>query len=347
MEWVLVFNALIPVLVVVVDYINGYAISCLAPYLNSLCGYSSMVTALILNLIGGTPVVKLSRIVGRDHADVYVKLEFLNPTGSHKDRIAYYMIKDALDRGLVKESGCVVEASSGNTAMAVAWVSLLLGLRAVLVVNEDASPVKVAAMEALGAKVILSRPEEKRDIAERIAREEGCVFLNQSGNEANVRAHYETTGPEILKALGDVDAFVMGIGTGGTVCGVGRYLKERLGSKVLIVGVVPKGSVITSPEASSRDVIEGLSTYSVPDIVKRYRDVIDRIIEVSYDEALKTLAKVVRYEGILGGPSTGANIYVALRVAKELGRGKKVVTIAPDTILKYPELLKEIKYLTQ
>ncbi|MHA1589407.1 MAG: PLP-dependent cysteine synthase family protein, partial [Candidatus Njordarchaeales archaeon] len=235
---------------------------------------------MILDVIGRTPIVRLSRLVDSGCGDVYVKLEYLNPTGSHKDRIAYYMIRDAIEKGLMDEGGCVVEASSGNTAISVAWISSLFGLRAILVVERGASKVKVDAIRALGGEVVFSDPEECVEVARRIAEEGSCVFLDQRDNEANVRAHYETTGPEILEALGNVDAFVMGIGTGGTMCGVGKYLREKLGDKDLIVGVVPRGSIVVSPEATNRDIIEGLATYTVSGILKRYRHLIDRIVEV-------------------------------------------------------------------
>jgi len=162
-------------------------------------------------------------------------------------------------------------------------------------------------------------------------------------NEANFLAHYETTAREIYEDLkGNIDAFVMGIGTCGTLAGVGKYLKERLGGRVKVVGVVPKGSVILHPSGVPGEYIEGLTSEKIPELYTRYRDVIDYIIEVSYEDAIKTLAKLIRYEGILGGPSTGANVHASLEVAKELGEGKNVVTLAPDTVFKYPQVLNEV-----
>lgn len=292
----------------------------------------------VLRLVGNTPIVKLEP---KEDVNLYVKLEYMNPTGSHKDRIALYMIRDAEEKGLLKPGGTVVEASSGNTAISVAWVCSLLGYRAVIFVEEEASEAKVKLIKLLGAEVIRvpelppSHPDNILKRARRYAEEHGFLFLNQFGNEANVKAHYETTGPELYRQLnGEVDVFVMGIGTGGTIAGVGKYLREKLGSKVRIVGVVPQGSPIVRGEGSVGQPIEGLSTVSISDIVKRYRHIIDEIVEVDLDTAVKTAVEYARREGILGGMSTGACLHVALREAEKLKKGN-VATLAPDSILRY------------
>ena len=293
--------------------------------------------ASILGLIGNTPIVRLGRLAGGGVAEVYVKLEYLNPTGSHKDRIAYYMIRDAEERGLIEPGDTVVEASSGNTAISVAWVSSLLGYRAEIFVEKGTSQVKIGLIKALGARVVEAEEESYAEAARRYAEEHGYLFLNQYENEANVRAHYETTGPEIYRQLGGrIDAFVMGIGTGGTISGVGRFLKEKLGEGVKIVGVVPRGSRIAGGEGAER--IEGLASDIVPGIWRRYGHVVSEVIEVGFDEALQTMKTLLRSEGILGGLSTGANVYAAMRVAERLTKGV-VATIAPDTILRYPHIL--------
>jgi len=303
----------------------------------------------VTSLIGNTPLVRLSRIVPEGSANIYVKLEYLNPTGSHKDRIALYMIKDAVSRGLIKPGDYVIEASSGNTAISVAWLASLLGFKSLIVVNENVSPSKLDMIRALGAEVILApnvpaeHPESKYSIAMKISRERGILYLNQMANEANFLAHYETTAREIYRDLnGNIDVFVMGIGTCGTLAGVGKFLKERLGNKVKVVGVVPKGSVVLHPNQVLRDYIEGLTSEKVPELFIKYRGVIDDVIEVSYEDAMRTLAKLIKYEGILGGPSTGANVYASIKLAQELGGGKNVVTLAPDTIFKYPQVLSEV-----
>ncbi len=293
--------------------------------------------ASILGLIGNTPIVRLGRLAGGGMAEVYVKLEYLNPTGSHKDRIAYYMIRDAEERGLIEPGDTVVEASSGNTAISVAWVSSLLGYRAEIFVEKGTSQVKIGLIKALGARVVEAEEENYAEAARRYAEEHGYLFLNQYENEANVRAHYETTGPEIYRQLGGkIDAFVMGIGTGGTISGVGRFLKEKLGEGVKIVGVVPRGSRIAGGEGAER--IEGLASDIVPGIWRRYGHVVSEVIEVGFDEALQTMKTLLRSEGVLGGLSTGANVYAAMRVAERLTKGV-VATIAPDTILRYPHIL--------
>ena len=293
-----------------------------------------------MDLIGNTPIVGLRRIVGDRSAEVYVKLEYFNPTGSHKDRIAYYMIKDAEKRGLIKPGDILVEASSGNTAISVAWIGALRGYRVMIFVEEGVSEAKLSLIRSLGAEIVKVPPEEGNyaEVAMKYAEDHGYLFLNQYGNEANVMAHYETTGPELLKQFDEkIDVFVMGIGTCGTIAGVGKLLRERLGGKVRIIGVVPRGSRIIR-EYGRPDKIEGLASELVPDIWNRYRHLVDEIIEVSYDDAIQTMKKLIRYEGILGGPSTGANIHAALKMAENLKQGI-VATVAPDTILKYPHLL--------
>ena len=297
----------------------------------------------ILRLVGNTPVVKLEP---KEDVNLYVKLEYMNPTGSHKDRIALYMIRDAEEKGLLKPGGTVVEASSGNTAISVAWVCSFLGYKAVIFVEEEASEAKVKLIKLLGAEVIRvpelppSHPDNILKRARRYAEEHGYLFLNQFGNEANVKAHYETTGPELYRQLnGEIDVFVMGIGTGGTIAGVGKYLREKLGDIVRIVGVVPQGSPIVRGEGSVGQPIEGLSTVSISDIVKRYRHIIDEIVEVDLDTAVKTAVEYARREGILGGMSTGACLHVALQEAEKLDKGN-VATLAPDSILRYLDKVK-------
>ena len=298
----------------------------------------------ILSLIGSTPMVKLTKLWRKRGVEVYVKLEYMNPTGSHKDRIALYMLKDVAERGLLKPGGVVVEASSGNTAISVAWLASLMGYRPVIVMEEGASPAKVAVVKALGAEVIFTprvpygHPEHAENVARRVARERRGVFLNQCGNEANIRAHYETTAREIYSVLGSrVRSFVMGIGTGGTLIGVAKFFRDK-GLRVRIVGVVPRGSPIATGRATMGERIEGLAATMVPEIYAKYSDLVDEVVEVGFEEAWETALRLAREEGILGGPSTGANVAVALREAEALEEGA-VVTIAPDSIFRYAHLL--------
>ncbi|MEM1509615.1 MAG: cysteine synthase family protein [Thermofilaceae archaeon] len=300
--------------------------------------YSSLV-----ELIGNTPLVKLQKIPpGKAH--IYVKLEYMNPTGSHKDRIALYMIREAERKGLLKQGGTIVEASSGNTAISVAWLASQLGYNAIIVVEEGISPAKVSIIKALGAKVVfaprvpLDHPEHSVKVAKRLAAEWGCVFLNQFENEANVKAHYETTAAELYSQLGgEPDAFVMGIGTAGTIAGVAQFFREK-GMRTKIVGVVPKGSPIVTGCPTLGEPIEGLATSTVSFIYEKYSGLIDLLVEVDYRKAYETMLRLAKEEGVLGGLSTGANVVGALKVAEETG-SKVIATLAPDSMFRYAHLL--------
>lgn len=289
----------------------------------------------IEDAIGGTPIVKLKRIKPSNGVEIYVKLEFFNPTGSHKDRIALYMIRDAIRRYGLKPGDVVVEASSGNTAISVAFIAARFGLKSVIVVPRGTSSSKVAVVRMLGAEIVEGSDDPRSKdyyirLAEEIAREHGWIFLNQYANPANVAAHYETTAVEIWSALnGAVDAFVMGVGTGGTITGVGRFLKERRRG-VIIAAVTPKGSPLAG--GSIGDRIEGLLYTDIPPLLDR--SVIDRVIEVSYREAVDMCIKLARDEGILAGISSGANVVGALKISSEIGQGN-IVTLVADSAFRY------------
>ncbi len=295
-------------------------------------------------LVGNTPLVRVSRIEGLRDREVYVKLEYFNPTGSHKDRIALYMIRDAVEKGLLRPGGTVVEASSGNTAISVAWLARRLGFKAVIVVEEGTSPAKIAVLRALGAEVIFApkvpagHPDHMVNVARRVASERGGVFLAQYSNEANVRAHYETTGPEIYRALGDkIGCFVMGVGTGGTLIGVSKYLKSVLGRRVRAVAVVPRGSPVAGGAGRGEEV-EGLAVSMVPDLFARNRELVDEVVEVSLAESVEWMVRLAREEGILGGLSTGANLAGVSKVLEECEGA--VATLAPDSIFRYTGILE-------
>ncbi len=296
----------------------------------------------LLSLVGNTPVVKLR---GPRGSTILVKLEYFNPTGSHKDRIALYMIRDALERGAVKPGDYIVEASSGNTAVSVAWVARQLGLKPVIVVPRTTSSVKVGMLYALGARVVFvdaPNMDEMVKRAEELAEKIGGYYLNQFANPANPRAHYETTAPELWRQSGGkIDAFVMGVGTGGTITGVGRFLREKLGSRVRIIAVVPRGSPVAGgPGGAEADRIEGLAgDYKKP--ANLDMSIVDEVVEVRAEEAERMAVEMARRWGILAGPSSGAMMLVALRVAEELGEGSVVATIAADSIQRYPWLLEK------
>ncbi|MEZ0345557.1 MAG: cysteine synthase family protein [Infirmifilum sp.] len=297
----------------------------------------------LLDLIGNTPMVRIMRLEKLREREVFVKLEYLNPTGSHKDRIALYMIQDAAKRGLLKPGGVVVEASSGNTAISVAWVSRLLGYKAVIVVEEGTSPAKVSVIKALGAEVVFAprvpreSPEHMINLAQRIARERGGVFIAQYANEANVEAHLNTTAPEIYKVLGNrVGCFVMGVGTGGTLIGASKFLKTRCSRRVKAYAVVPRGSPMVGGIGRGEE-IEGLAVSSTPEIFSRNKDMVDGVIEVGFKESFDYMLRLIREEGILGGLSTGANIAGVYKVLEECEDA--IVTLAPDSVFRYAHLL--------
>ena len=295
-----------------------------------------------LSLIGNTPIVRLSRLTP-PNTRILLKLEYLNPSGSHKDRIALYMIRDAEEKGLLRPGGLVVEESSGNTGIAVAMVAKLKGYRAIIVVPRGGvSKEKIKVMRMLGARIVEGSvneddPDYVETLAEKIAREENGVFLHQAANKANIKAHFETTGPEIwAQTRGQVDAFVMGVGTGGTITGVGRFLK-MMKPDVRIVAVTPKGSALSERQSENPDRIEGLASGSVPENLDR--GIVDEVIPVGFDEALSMARRLASEEGILAGISTGAHLIAALKTAEKLGPGRTIVTIAADSILRYVSLL--------
>ncbi|MEM1677696.1 MAG: cysteine synthase family protein [Ignisphaera sp.] len=290
----------------------------------------------ILDTIGNTPLVRLQKINPFTEVEIFAKLEFFNPTGSHKDRIALYMIKDAIQRFGLKPGDVVVEASSGNTAISVAFIAQRFGLKPLIVIPRGTSRSKVVVLKMLGAEIIEGSDNPSSEdyyikLAEKLAKKYGWVFLNQYSNPANALAHYETTAVEIWNSLnGAIDAFVMGVGTGGTITGVGRFLKERKRGSVLIVAVTPKGSPLAG--GSIGDRIEGLLYTDVPQLLDR--KIIDRVIEVSYREAMDMCIKLAKEEGILAGLSSAANVVGALKIAEEIKKGN-IVTVFADSAFRY------------
>ena len=267
-----------------------------------------------------------------------VKLEFLNPSGSIKDRMALAVIEDAERRGLLKAGGTVVEASGGNAGIALAMVAALRGYKAVITMPEDVPEEHRARLQAYGAELKITPSLRKMagavEAAEKLAKETpGCFYARQFENEANVRAHRETTAREILEGTGDtVDAFVMGVGTGATVTGVGGVLKEQVpGAKVVVVE--PKGSPVLSMGRAGRHLIAGIGPDFVPPLLNM--KVVDEVTAVEDGEAWRTAKLLSKAEGFLVGPSSGANVFAALKVAERLGRGKVVVTVLPDSGDRY------------
>ena len=290
------------------------------------------------DVIGHTPFVELTRYA-EGAARIVAKLEWLNPGGSVKDRIARAMIADAEARGLLKPGGTIVEPTSGNTGIALAMLSAARGYRCVIVMPEGAAHLKARIMEALGAEVVRTPAGEYMPgaiaRAEEIARETPGAYLpNQFANPVNPRIHYETTGPEIYAVLGDaVDAFVVGIGTSGTFTGVTRFLSERI-PPFLRVAAEPQGSILGGGERGRHEV-EGIGLSFFPPILDRA--LIDDVITVTDAEAFGACRALARTEGLLVGGSSGVAAVASLQVARRLGPGKTVVTVLPDGAERYPD----------
>ena len=290
----------------------------------------------VIDLVGNTPLVKLNRLTGADDADVYLKLEFFNPGSSVKDRIALAMIEAAEKNGELKEDSTIIEPTSGNTGIGLAMIAAAKGYKSVLVMPDTMSLERRNLLRAYGAELVLTPGAEgmKGAIskAEQLAAENGWFLPQQFNNEANPEVHRLTTGPEIANALDQVDAFISGIGTGGTITGVGEVLKERFPG-VHIVAVEPEDSAILSGGKPGPHKIQGIGAGFVPEVLDT--EIYDEIIKVSNDDAYTFARRAAREEGILGGVSSGAAIAAALQVAKKLGKGKTVVAIIPSNGERY------------
>lgn len=290
----------------------------------------------VIDLVGNTPLVKLNRLTGADDADVYLKLEFFNPGSSVKDRIALAMIETAEKDGNLKEDSTIIEPTSGNTGIGLAMIAAAKGYKSVLVMPDTMSLERRNLLRAYGADLVLTPGAEgmKGAIskAEQLAEENGWFLPQQFNNEANPEVHRLTTGPEIANALDQVDAFIAGIGTGGTITGVGEVLKERFPG-INIVAVEPEDSAILSGGKPGPHKIQGIGAGFVPKVLDT--EIYDEIIKVSNDDAYTFARRAAREEGILGGVSSGAAIAAALQVAKKLGKGKTVVAIIPSNGERY------------
>jgi cysteine synthase len=292
----------------------------------------------VLETIGRTPVVQLNKITPEGAADIYAKLESFNPLHSVKDRIALAMIEDAERRGsLVPGKKVVVEPTSGNTGVGLAMVCAVKGYELVLTMPETFSMERRKLLAALGANLVLTPGPEGMPGAVCKAKElcdndpKNFIPL-QFDNPANPRVHSETTAREILADVPDLDAFVSGVGTGGTITGVGSYIKSQ-GLRTKIIAVEPSGSPVLSGGKRGPHKIQGIGAGFIPSVLDM--KVIDRIIQISDDDAIKHARRLAREEGILAGVSSGAALAAAVMIAKELGPGKKVLFIAPDTGERY------------
>ena len=293
----------------------------------------------VLDLIGGTPMVRLRRLPPAHAAEVVVKLEVHNPAGSVKDRVALAMVQAAEERGLLGPDSTIVEPTSGNTGIGLALVSAARGYRIILVMPDDASEERRALLRHLGAEVVLTPARDLMQgaidrAAAIVAENPGCFMPEQFCNPANPETHRRTTAQEILTDCGgNLDAFVVGVGTGGTLTGVGEVLKERL-PHVQVVAVEPERSpALSGGRKPEPHAIQGIGAGFVPAIVNR--SVIDRVLCCSDDDAFRTARELARTEGLLVGISAGAAAWGALAVARELGAGKRVVTVMPDGWERY------------
>lgn len=292
-------------------------------------------------LIGNTPLLELKGIEEKLglKAKVLAKLEYFNPAGSVKDRAALYMINDAEERGVLKEGSVIIEPTSGNTGIGLASVAAARSYRAIIVMPDTMSVERRMLMTAYGAELVLSPGAEGMKgaiaLAEKLASEiEGSFIPGQFVNPANARAHYETTGPEIVRDTdGKVDIFVAGVGTGGTVTGTGKYLKE-VNPKVQVVAVEPADSPVLSEGKSGPHKLQGIGAGFVPDVLDT--EVYDSVSTVTTDEAFEAARLMGSKEGVLVGISSGAALYAAIELAKkEENEGKNIVVLLPDTGDRY------------
>jgi len=291
-----------------------------------------------LDLVGHTPVVRLNRLPGTGEAQVWAKLENYNPGGSVKDRICLAMIDAAEREGLIKPGDTIVEPTSGNTGIGLALVCAVKGYNLVLTMPDTMSEERRSLLAAYGAKLVLT--PDTRGMHGAIAKAEELVRENpgyympqQFSNPANPDVHYHTTGPELIEQLERIDAFVAGVGTGGTISGTGRYLREHLKNRPLIVAVEPKSSPVLSGGEPGFHKIQGIGAGFVPENLDTH--VYDEIITVSDEDATLYSRRLAREEGLLVGISSGANCCAALQVAHRLGRDKIVVVVFCDTGERY------------
>ena len=292
-----------------------------------------MINNNVLDMIGNTPMIKLNNI---GNSNLYVKLEKYNPAGSIKDRAVYYMVENLEKNGILKKGDVLVEATSGNTGIALSMIGSLKGYKVIIVMPETMSVERRTLMKAYGAELILTDGSlgmkgsiEKMN--KLLSENSNYISLKQFDNEYNPLAHYETTGVEIYNQVKDIDIFVCGVGTGGTISGVGKYLKEQ-NPNIRVVAVEPEGSPVISKNKKGSHKIQGIGAGFIP---KNYNEnVVDEVMTITDEESYKGVRIMAQKEGILVGISSGANVYAALKLC-EMYPDKKIVTVAPDGIDKY------------
>ncbi len=299
-----------------------------------------MIYESILDMIGNTPLVKLSKIKAELalQSDIYAKVELFNPSGSVKDRPAYKMIKEALETGMIGKDTVIIEETSGNMGIALAMIAADLGLQLIIVMPDTMSKERIRMMRAYGAEVVLSDGKKgmagtKEKTAELIVAYPDHFLPSQFENRYNPQAHYENTAKEIVDELGDPDCFVAGIGTGGTISGAAAYFKEK-NPAVKIIGVEPSDSPLLTKGVAGPHKIQGIGANFKPKILAD--ELIDEIVDVTYEDAIKAMKLLHRHEGIFAGISSGAALKAAIDKARE--KDKKIVVILPDSFDRYLSL---------
>lgn len=299
----------------------------------------------ITEAVGGTPLLHLSRLASKHGvtAGIYAKLEYFNPAGSVKDRIALQMIKDAEQKGVLKAGSVIIEPTSGNTGIGLAFVGSALGYRTILVMPDTMSAERRSLMKIYGAEIVLSEGKKGMKGAIEKANElkneiKDSVILDQFENPSNPKAHFENTGKEIYEDLnGNVDVFIAGVGTGGTITGVGEYLKGK-NKNIKIIAVEPDSSAVLSGENSGPHKIQGIGAGFVPPILNT--GIYDEIIRITNDEAYAFAAELPKTEGVFTGISSGAALCAAIKVAKrDEYKNKNIVVLLPDSGDRYLSLL--------
>ncbi|MFO1441902.1 cysteine synthase A [Bacillus sp. Bva_UNVM-123] len=297
----------------------------------------SRVANSIAELVGQTPIVKLNRLVDENSADIYLKLEYMNPGSSVKDRIALAMIEAAEESCDLKQGATIIEPTSGNTGIGLAMIAAAKGYKTILVMPETMSLERRNLLRAYGADLVLTPGPEGMGgairKAEELANEHGYFMPQQFNNLSNPETHRRTTGKEITEQMGDqLDAFISGVGTGGTITGAGEVLREKY-ENIKIYAVEPTDSPVLSGGKPGPHKIQGIGAGFVPKVLNT--EIYDGIIKITNDEAFEYARRAAKEEGILGGISSGAAISAALKVAKELGKGKKVLAIIPSNGERY------------
>lgn len=296
-----------------------------------------MVYNSILDLIGKTPIIKLNRLVNENSAEVYVKLEKYNLTGSIKDRAALNMIVQAEKLGLLKKGGVIVEPTSGNTGIALALIGKLKGYKVIIIMPETMSEERKQIIKSYGAELVLTEGSKgmKGSIekAMEMSKEDQNYFVPQQfNNKFNAEIHETTTAIEIIEDIPDIAAFVVGVGTGGTISGTGKKLKEY-NSNIKVVAVEPKESAVISTGKFGPHTIQGIGAGFIPEIYNS--NVVDNVVSISGDEAYRMVKELLEKEGLFLGISSGANIAAAIKLANNMKKGEKIVVIAPDGGEKY------------